>query len=129
MKQGDICTGVVTGIEEFGIFVFSHGMPGLIRTAELSWERICHPPDFASIGDELTFKVLKLNDPNKQPEEHFNGSIRLFRPSQNGIRIATTKEIVLLDSSCWMIQYCGKILAANFTRCVIASATITPTNH
>ncbi len=80
MKAGDICEGVVTRIEHFGLFVEVDGVSGLIRVVELTWDYIRHPSDIASIGDRVRFQVFNLNDPIKSPHEQFNGSMKILIP-------------------------------------------------
>ena len=80
MQTGDICEGIVTRIEPFGLFVDIDGVPGLLRITELSWDRVGHPSEFAAIGDRVRFQVLNLNDPTLRPHEHFNGSIKVLEP-------------------------------------------------
>ena len=45
MNVGDVCDGVVTRLEQFGMFVDVDGVPGLLRIPELTWGRISHPSD------------------------------------------------------------------------------------
>jgi small subunit ribosomal protein S1 len=80
MNVGDVCEGVVTHIENYGMFVDVDGVPGLLRIPELSWERIGHPSDVASVGDRVRFQILGLNDPVARPHEHFNGSMKILVP-------------------------------------------------
>lgn len=80
MKVGDICEGIITQIEPFGMFVDVDGVPGLLRIPELSWKQIRHPSDIADVGESVRFQVLNLNDPSKRTHEHFNGSIKVLMP-------------------------------------------------
>ena len=80
MNVGDVCDGVVTRLEQFGMFVDVDGVPGLLRIPELTWDRISHPSDVASIGDTVRFQILQVNDPDDRPHEHFNGSMKVLLP-------------------------------------------------
>lgn len=80
MKVGDICYGVVTRAETFGLFVEVDGVPGLLRVPELTWGHLSHPSDVAAVGERVRFQILQLNDPKERPHEHFNGSITALVP-------------------------------------------------
>ena len=80
MNVDDICDGVVTRLEQFGMLVDVDGVPGLLRVPELTWDRISHPSDVAAIGDTVRFRILQLYNPTDRPHEHFNGSIKVLLP-------------------------------------------------
>ena len=78
VSVGDICEGIVTRVEHFGLFVTVDGVPGLLRVPDLTSDYIRHPSDIASVGDSVRFQVLQIKDPEKSPNEQFNGSIRVL---------------------------------------------------
>ncbi|TWU50725.1 30S ribosomal protein S1 [Rubripirellula tenax] len=80
MNVGDVCDGVVTRLEHFGMFVDVDGVPGLLRVVDLTWARISHPSDIAAVGDTVRFQILQLHDPAKRPQERFSGSIKVLLP-------------------------------------------------
>ncbi|MBV1757508.1 MAG: S1 RNA-binding domain-containing protein, partial [Dethiosulfatibacter sp.] len=61
LKEGDIVSGVVRRIADFGVFVDIGGMDGLIHISEISYTRIKHPSEVLAIGDEVEVQVLKLD--------------------------------------------------------------------
>lgn len=61
LKVGDIVTGRVTGIRDFGVFVDIGGADGLIHVSELAWHRVPHPSDVVQVGDEVQVYVLELD--------------------------------------------------------------------
>jgi len=61
LEIGDVVTGRVTGIRDFGVFVDLGGADGLIHVSELAWHRVPHPRDVVKVGDELTVHVLELD--------------------------------------------------------------------
>jgi len=61
LKEGDIVSGVVSGVREFGAFVNMGGADGLIHLSELSWRRIRHPSEVVKVGDKLDAVVLRLD--------------------------------------------------------------------
>ena len=61
LSVGDLTTGTVTGIRDFGVFVDLGGADGLIHVSELAWHRVPHPRDVVSVGDELEVYILELD--------------------------------------------------------------------
>jgi ribosomal protein S1 len=61
LEVGQIVTGKVVRIADFGAFIDLGGIDGLLPISEISWERIKKPDDELAIGDELTLKVLKVD--------------------------------------------------------------------
>ena len=80
MNVGDVCDGMVVRIENYGLWVDVDGIPGLLRIPDLSWERISHPSDVASVGDSVRFQILGMNEPDVRPHERFVGSIKVLLP-------------------------------------------------
>lgn len=64
LEEGDIITGVVQRLTNFGAFVDIGGVDGLIHISELSWDRVKHPSDIVSPGEEVEVKVLDI-DPER----------------------------------------------------------------
>jgi small subunit ribosomal protein S1 len=58
---GDQVKGVVTNVTDFGVFVDLGGIEGLIHVSELSWGRVRHPADIATMGEMVTAQVISLN--------------------------------------------------------------------
>lgn len=61
LKEGDVVTGTVTGLRDFGAFVNLGGADGLIHVSELAWHRVDHPRDVLKVGDEIEVYVLNLD--------------------------------------------------------------------
>jgi small subunit ribosomal protein S1 len=61
LKHGDIVEGSVTNITDFGVFVDLGGVEGLIHVSELSWGRVRHPSDAASIGRNVKAFVIQVD--------------------------------------------------------------------
>jgi small subunit ribosomal protein S1 len=61
LMEGDVVTGTVTGLRDFGAFVNLGGADGLIHVSELAWHRVDHPRDVLKIGDEIEVYVLSLD--------------------------------------------------------------------
>lgn len=66
ITEGQIFTGVVTRLADFGAFVDLGGADGLIHITELSWKRIKHPSDVVSVGDSVEVTVIKVDKTAKR---------------------------------------------------------------
>ena len=70
--EGDIVTGIVTGIEDYGIFVsFDENQSGLVHISEISDAFVKNVSDYAKINDSLTAKVLSVDE-----DGHYKLSIK-----------------------------------------------------
>ena len=60
---GDICTGKVTNITDYGAFVeLENGIEGLVHVSEMSWTRKnVHPGKIVSTSQEVEVKVLEVD--------------------------------------------------------------------
>lgn len=76
LQVGDICTGKVNHITEFGAFVDLGGIDGLIHVSEIAWERVAHPKDVLRTGQELQVSVISI-EPVKR---RIQLSIKRLRP-------------------------------------------------
>ena len=66
LKEGDILTGRVTSLAEFGAFVNVNGADGLVHLSEVSWDRIQHPNQVLKVGDEVKVKVISIDREKKR---------------------------------------------------------------
>ncbi|TMG01697.1 MAG: S1 RNA-binding domain-containing protein [Chloroflexi bacterium] len=67
LEEGDVKTGTVTSIRDFGIFVDIGGADGLVHLSELSWERTPKSPhELFSVGDHVPVYVLKIDNESKK---------------------------------------------------------------
>jgi small subunit ribosomal protein S1 len=60
LKEGDVRTGTVTSVADFGVFVALGGVDGMIHLSELSWTKINHPSDLVKVGDQVQVQVLSV---------------------------------------------------------------------
>jgi small subunit ribosomal protein S1 len=65
VKEGDVVTGTVRSLADYGAFVDVGGVDGLLHVGEISWTRINNPADVLEVGQQIEAKVLKI-DPDKQ---------------------------------------------------------------
>ena len=61
LKIGDVVTGVVTGVVDFGVFVNVDGIEGLVHISEISWERVNNPSDFVKVGSTVKAKIIAID--------------------------------------------------------------------
>ncbi len=61
LKEGELVTGAVTNIADFGAFVDLGGIDGLLHITDMSWGRVTHPSEMVKIGDELEVKILRID--------------------------------------------------------------------
>lgn len=66
LKEGDVRTGVVTSVCDFGAFVDIGGADGLVHLSELSWSRVKHPSEVLRPGDTVTVYVLSVDNERKR---------------------------------------------------------------
>lgn len=61
LKEGDVRSGVVSSVVNFGAFVDLGGMDGLVHVSELSWRHVNHPGEIVTVGDKVKVKVLEVD--------------------------------------------------------------------
>ena len=66
-KPGDVVRGRITRFANFGAFVeLSEGLEGLCHVSELSEERVDKPEDVAKVGQEMDFRILRIEPESKK---------------------------------------------------------------
>ncbi len=60
-EVGKKYTGIVKSITPFGAFVDLGGVDGLVHISELSWNRISHPSEVVTAGQELEVYIKELD--------------------------------------------------------------------
>lgn len=77
LNEGDVVTGRVSGLRDFGIFVDLGGADGLVHISELAWHRVEHPREVVQAGDEIEVYILKLD----QKEQRISLSRKRLLPN------------------------------------------------
>ena len=63
IAPGDVLAGRVTSVVDFGAFVdVGSGVQGLLHVSEMAWSRVKKPSDVVAPGDQITVKVLKVDE-------------------------------------------------------------------
>ncbi len=66
IKVNDILDGVVKNITDYGAFIDSGDFDGLLHLTDISWQKVRHPSEFLTIGQEVKVKVIKCDEKNKR---------------------------------------------------------------
>jgi small subunit ribosomal protein S1 len=62
---GQVVTGRVVSLEDFGAFVDVGGAEGLVHLTELSWKHVTHPRELLKVGQEVRVEVISV-DPDRK---------------------------------------------------------------
>ncbi|NCC20944.1 MAG: 30S ribosomal protein S1 [Alphaproteobacteria bacterium] len=66
LKEGQVLTGVVKNITDYGAFVDLGGVDGLLHVTDISWKRINHPTEALQIGQNVEVQVIRYNEENQR---------------------------------------------------------------
>jgi small subunit ribosomal protein S1 len=66
LKEGDVRSGMVTSVCDFGAFVDIGGADGLVHLSEISWSRVKHPNEVLKAGDRVNVFVLSIDNDRKR---------------------------------------------------------------
>jgi small subunit ribosomal protein S1 len=66
LKEGEVYTGKVTSLADFGAFVNVNGADGLVHLSEISWDRVQHPSEILEVGQEVQVKVINIDREKKR---------------------------------------------------------------
>ncbi len=66
LEEGEIRTGRVTSLADFGAFVNINGADGLVHLSELSWKHVNHPSEILEVGQEIKVKVISVDVDRKR---------------------------------------------------------------
>ena len=61
LKEGQVLTGVVKNITDYGAFVDLGGVDGLLHVTDIAWRRINHPSEALHIGQTVKVQVIRFN--------------------------------------------------------------------
>jgi small subunit ribosomal protein S1 len=66
LSAGAVLTGRITRLAAFGAFVDLGGVEGLLHVSELSRRHVKSPKDIVSPGQEVTVKIIKMDETGKK---------------------------------------------------------------
>ncbi len=61
LEKGQIRTGRVKNITDFGAFIDLDGLDGLLHITDMSWGRVKHPSEVLKVGQEVQVMVLDVD--------------------------------------------------------------------
>lgn len=66
LHEGEVRTGRVSSLADFGAFVNIGGADGLVHLSEISWDRVQHPSEVLEVGQEVRVKVISIDRERKR---------------------------------------------------------------
>ena len=60
-RVGDVVTGTVSSLTDFGAFVKIDNVEGLLHNQEVSWDKSENAKDLLKAGDEVEVKIIKID--------------------------------------------------------------------
>ncbi len=66
IAEGNVYTGTVRSLTNYGAFVDLGGVDGMVHISELSWQRIKHPSEVVKVGDTVEVYVKELDTENRK---------------------------------------------------------------
>ena len=60
-NEGDVVTGTITSLTDFGAFVRIAGVEGLLHNQDISWDKNTKCKDVLKSGEEIEVKIAKIN--------------------------------------------------------------------
>jgi small subunit ribosomal protein S1 len=66
IKEGDIVSGTVRNLADYGAFIDIGGVDGLLHISDIAWGRIEKPADVLTVGQQIDAKVLKVESAGKR---------------------------------------------------------------
>lgn len=61
LEEGQVVRGEVKNITDYGAFVDLGGIDGLLHVTDMSWERLEHPRDLLTVGQDVEVKIIRFN--------------------------------------------------------------------
>jgi small subunit ribosomal protein S1 len=66
IQEGDVVSGTVRSLADYGAFVDIGGVDGLLHISDIAWGRVEKPADILTVGQEIEAKVLKVDASGKR---------------------------------------------------------------
>jgi len=65
-SEGDVVTGTITSLTDFGAFVRIEGVEGLLHNQDISWDKNTKCKDVLKSGEEIEVKIAKINEEDQK---------------------------------------------------------------
>ena len=98
-KINDEVTGIVTGIESYGIFVNVDDYSGLIHISEISENFVRNVGDFAIVGDKIKVKIIEIDEAEKHLKLSLKSLNEEKKKSKKEKIVETSKGFQSLEDS------------------------------
>ncbi len=66
LEVGEVRTGTVSNLANFGAFVDLGGADGLVHISQLAWSRVNHPSEVLKVGQKVEVQVLSVDQEKKK---------------------------------------------------------------
>jgi small subunit ribosomal protein S1 len=66
IKEGDVVSGSIRSLMDYGAFVDIGGVDGLLHISDIAWGRIEKPADVLTVGQQIDARVLKIESAGKR---------------------------------------------------------------
>ncbi|NNJ13126.1 30S ribosomal protein S1 [Chloroflexales bacterium ZM16-3] len=66
LSEGDVRSGIVSSVCDFGAFVDIGGADGLVHLSEISWSRVKHPSEVLKPGDTVQVSIISIDHDRKR---------------------------------------------------------------
>ena len=76
IEVGQVVTGIVRRLTDFGAFVDIGGVDGLVHVTDLAWHRVKHPSDVVKPGQEVQVKITGVD----RDRERIQLSMKALQP-------------------------------------------------
>jgi len=61
LHDGQVLTGVVKNLTDYGAFIDLGGIDGLLHITDISWKRVKHPSELLVVGQDVKVKILSFD--------------------------------------------------------------------
>jgi small subunit ribosomal protein S1 len=66
LKEGDIVSGTVRSLTDYGAFVDIGGVDALLHVGDISWSRVSKPADVLAPGQEIEARILSIDSEKRR---------------------------------------------------------------
>jgi len=91
-REGDIVTGTITTLTDFGAFVRIGSVEGLLHNQDCSWEKNTKCKEIYKVGEEVEVKIVKIN--HEEEKISLNRKALLESPVDKFAKEHNVNEIV-----------------------------------
>src|SRR5580704_4649524 len=78
IKEGEVVSGTVRSLTDYGAFVDLGGVDGLLHVSDIAWGRVNKPADVLSVGQQVEVKVLKIG--NEADKRRISVGLKQLQP-------------------------------------------------